>query len=226
MKAIKGNKICPKLLRLGVWFLLTPYSLILTTAFIAGCATAPHRPFVASSLSSERLFIGSTAYFTAKTLTKAVHGESRWDRQAHVWILTAGSHELRAAAEMSAVVIDGEAVYLSKVPRLWEGELIFPENLWSDQLSRWGIPPAAPSRRPVTRFRTAIVDPGHGGRDPGAIGRKGLREKVIALDVAKRLRDLLVREGFRVVMTRYDDRFIPLGQRSAIANRPPRPQPR
>ncbi|PIQ82650.1 MAG: N-acetylmuramoyl-L-alanine amidase, partial [Candidatus Omnitrophica bacterium CG11_big_fil_rev_8_21_14_0_20_64_10] len=54
--------------------------------------------------------------------------------------------------------------------------------------------------------------------DPGAIGRTGLREKEITLDIAKRLRDLLVRDGFHVVMTRYDDRFIALDRRTVIAN--------
>jgi len=198
---------------------LIPYTLPLIAAFFAGCATAPHHLSISSTLAAERLFIGSTPYLTARTLTRAVQGEGRWDREAYVWILTAGSHELRVAAEMSVALVDGEVVPLSAVPRLWKGELILPERLWADQLSRWGIPPMAPFHRSITRFRTAILDPGHGGRDPGAIGRRGLQEKVIALDVAKRLRDLLVREGFRVVMTRYDDRFIPLRKRSAIANR-------
>lgn len=63
------------------------------------------------------------------------------------------------------------------------------------------------------------LDPGHGGEDTGTIGPTGLREKDVVLDIALRLRDLLVnRLGVEVIMTREDDRFVPLEERTAIAN--------
>lgn len=64
-----------------------------------------------------------------------------------------------------------------------------------------------------------VIDPGHGGKDAGTIGRGGLREKDVVLAVSLKLRDLLVeRLGVEVIMTRSDDRFIPLEERTAIAN--------
>lgn len=64
-----------------------------------------------------------------------------------------------------------------------------------------------------------VVDPGHGGHDPGAIGPGGLREKDLVLSIAHRLKPLLEeRLGTQVIMTRDDDRFIPLEERTAIAN--------
>lgn len=64
-----------------------------------------------------------------------------------------------------------------------------------------------------------VIDPGHGGHDTGTIGPSGLREKDVVLDVALRLRKLIVRRmGSEVVMTRHDDTFIPLEERTAIAN--------
>ncbi|RLB00598.1 MAG: N-acetylmuramoyl-L-alanine amidase [Deltaproteobacteria bacterium] len=66
---------------------------------------------------------------------------------------------------------------------------------------------------------TVVVDPGHGGRDPGAIGPTGLKEKDVVLKIAKRVRDKIRRRlGWRVVLTREGDRYIPLEQRTAIAN--------
>jgi N-acetylmuramoyl-L-alanine amidase len=63
------------------------------------------------------------------------------------------------------------------------------------------------------------IDPGHGGHDTGTIGPTGLREKDIVLDVGLRLKKLLERKvGCEVVMTRSDDTFIPLEERTAIAN--------
>ena len=64
-----------------------------------------------------------------------------------------------------------------------------------------------------------VIDPGHGGHDPGAKAN-GLTESQLTLDVALRLQKLLEKEpGFEVVMTRATDVFIPLEERTAIANR-------
>jgi N-acetylmuramoyl-L-alanine amidase len=71
----------------------------------------------------------------------------------------------------------------------------------------------------VGHFRTVIVDAGHGGSDRGARARSGLQEKHLALDTAKRLARELRARGFQVIETRHDDTFIPLGQRTHIANR-------
>lgn len=66
---------------------------------------------------------------------------------------------------------------------------------------------------------TIAIDPGHGGHDNGSVGLGGLKEKDLVLDVAERFAELLRnRMGARVIFTRSDDRFLPLEQRSAIAN--------
>lgn len=65
-----------------------------------------------------------------------------------------------------------------------------------------------------------IIDPGHGGRDPGAIGPTGLYEKTVVLDIAKRLSRLLKRRlGVEVLLTREGDQFVPLKERTSFANR-------
>jgi len=67
---------------------------------------------------------------------------------------------------------------------------------------------------------TVVLDAGHGGHDTGAIGTTGLMEKDVVLDLALRLRRLLrTRLGVRVIMTRTEDVFVPLQERTAIANR-------
>jgi N-acetylmuramoyl-L-alanine amidase len=65
--------------------------------------------------------------------------------------------------------------------------------------------------------RTIIVDPGHGGADPGAIGLGGLREKDVTLRLAKSLSAKLRTMGFHVVTTRDNDRTVSLEERTAIA---------
>jgi len=65
---------------------------------------------------------------------------------------------------------------------------------------------------------TIVVDAGHGGHDRGGVPGQRVSEKMMALDVAQRLRAYLQSNGYRVVMTRNSDVFIPLGTRTAIAN--------
>ncbi|MEY2500619.1 MAG: N-acetylmuramoyl-L-alanine amidase [Verrucomicrobiota bacterium] len=67
------------------------------------------------------------------------------------------------------------------------------------------------------KIQTIVLDPGHGGYDKGAASTFGL-EKNFALDVARQLRPLLQAKGFKVVMTRETDVFIPLEVRARIAN--------
>ena len=67
------------------------------------------------------------------------------------------------------------------------------------------------------RLSTVVIDPGHGGRDPGAVGIGGIREKDVNLKLALRLAERLRKRAFKVVLTREDDRYLDLEERTAIA---------
>ena len=68
--------------------------------------------------------------------------------------------------------------------------------------------------RPI---ETVVIDPGHGGKDPGAIGIGGLREKDITLELSRMLAEALQERGFKTVLTRNDDRTLTLLERTALA---------
>jgi len=75
------------------------------------------------------------------------------------------------------------------------------------------------SKKEKWEFKTIVIDAGHGGKDPGAVGYKGTKEKDIALDVAKRLEKKLSKNmNVKVVMTRDEDVFLRLSERTKIAN--------
>jgi N-acetylmuramoyl-L-alanine amidase len=92
------------------------------------------------------------------------------------------------------------------------------------------LPPAAPPPRvgrtgrriePAQEAAHAlrvVIDPGHGGKDPGARGVRGLTEKDVVLNVSKLLASRLREDGIEVALTRRDDRFLSLEQRTAFAN--------
>ena len=101
----------------------------------------------------------------------------------------------------------------------------------SNETSREPIPistkPASPTENGSQTLTRAlglkvariVIDPGHGGFDTGTIGPTGLEEKNVVLDVALRLRKLIeTRTNSEVFMTRSTDKFVPLEERTAIAN--------
>lgn len=99
----------------------------------------------------------------------------------------------------------------------------------SDQNGRFAAPRAVatpvPQRRVVVAdiegsrpSTTVVIDAGHGGFDRGGIPGQRVAEKTMNLDVAQRLKTVLASNGYRVVMTRDSDVFVPLPTRVAIAN--------
>ena len=72
--------------------------------------------------------------------------------------------------------------------------------------------------KPERAIKRIVLDPGHGGQDPGALGRRGTREKVVVIDVARRLKKKLEKQGFEVILARDSDQFVSLADRSKCGN--------
>ncbi|MCK9276038.1 MAG: LysM peptidoglycan-binding domain-containing protein [Syntrophales bacterium] len=70
---------------------------------------------------------------------------------------------------------------------------------------------------PSDKKTIVVIDPGHGGEDPGAIGRHGTKEKDIVLRISKVLRDMLVQRGYKVLLTREGDYYVSFKKRLQIA---------
>lgn len=114
----------------------------------------------------------------------------------------------------------GQRIVLDLQQRVYERVFYLPEpfRLVID-VSRH--PPRSSWRAGVDGqgLRRVVLDPGHGGHDPGAIGYTGLREKDVALDVAHRAAPLIARElGIDTLLTRDEDEYVPLHERVAKAN--------
>ena len=81
-------------------------------------------------------------------------------------------------------------------------------------------PPAVPGTpNKLNRQPAIMIDPGHGGEDPGAIGPSGLREKDVVLAIGREVKKILDSYGYKTYMTRNEDIFIPLGVRVAKARK-------
>jgi N-acetylmuramoyl-L-alanine amidase len=93
--------------------------------------------------------------------------------------------------------------------------------------SRKRLPPPGTGKAPSLTLaqqlglgvRKVVIDPGHGGKDPGAVGPSGLKEKDVVLGIAKRLQQKVkTKLNLAAILTRSSDRFMPLEERTALAN--------
>ncbi len=129
--------------------------------------------------------------------------------------LTAGQRSLQVTLNSKELFINGIKFLLSYPVVEHQQEVLISRM----DLSKLIEPVLRPSKIVgADLVKTVILDPGHGGHDGGAKGSWGM-EKDFNLDVAKRARNLLLRKGYQVKMTRSDDRFIPLAERASFANK-------
>lgn len=118
-----------------------------------------------------------------------------------------GSHKVIPLSDPDRVVIDVTNVEKKTVTTRAKGESAEPDVMAL-------LPPP-----PLFTIKTIMIDPGHGGKDPGAIGVNGLEEKEVVLDVSLRLKKMIEKKlKKKVIMTRDQDVFIPLDERTLMAN--------
>jgi N-acetylmuramoyl-L-alanine amidase len=151
-------------------------------------------------------------------------------------LLDATLPALQAHGFVQAIAVDGTAIAIDVGPRFASfrasDSAVEPDatRILIDLFSateQTTAPPGAPAPGPeppplplpATGVRTVVLDPGHGGEERGAAGARGTLEKTLTLAVARRAKAALeARLGARVLLTREDDRAVPLDLRAAVAN--------
>jgi N-acetylmuramoyl-L-alanine amidase len=196
---------------------------------------AAGRPGITLPLAVE----GGRAYLPLRPAVEYFGGKTSW-HAANQRVLVQGLNGRSASLNLGlpkSVVDRTRLVRLPASPRLLRGQVVVtPETLvvlwrqldpqvpvYDPQHNLLTVGPgqaaSETSKAATTKAKPLVVlDAGHGGKDPGAIGPSGLKEKVVTLEVALRLRELLVARGLRVLLTRSDDTFVPLPRRAEIAN--------
>ncbi|MFA5114955.1 MAG: N-acetylmuramoyl-L-alanine amidase [Candidatus Omnitrophota bacterium] len=188
---------------------------LMLAAFAAGCATIPSRGGLPN------YSINGVSYVPLAALCESRGIKWEYDPYSKTINLAKDAHHLNLMVGERLVLVDGVAQHLRYPVDFYRGAIVVPYK-FKEQVIDVLFKEQKPSRRavavPLTRFKKIVIDAGHGGTDPGAIGTTGVREKVLTLDIAKRLSRLLRQDGFEVVMTRTSDTFVSLNRRVDIAN--------
>jgi len=143
----------------------------------------------------------------------------QWDHVAQVATLGYRGIKAEVLVGSNLVIIDRERVTLSAPVRVVRSAVVVPIDFQSKVIDRLRLRAVEQKRYGTTQIREIIIDAGHGGKDPGAIGRSGEQEKKIVLDISRRLKKILQDRGIKVKMTRERDEFVSLQKRTEMASR-------
>lgn len=199
--------------------------LLIGLIFLAGCATQSQYFKLEQSLQKDIKVFDGTQYVPLSKACDVYGAGFEWDPYIQKASVKKDSYNIALRAYSDRVLINGAEKRLDRPVVLDNGIVFVPVS----SLGNFFIPLPGPvyvEKTPVVaapgRFiiRTIVLDPGHGGKDAGAVGRRlRLKEKDTALALAKMIKARLEKAGVRVIMTRDSDNFISLSRRADMANR-------
>jgi N-acetylmuramoyl-L-alanine amidase len=160
--------------------------------------------------------IDGQAYINLKSLADYFGMRSSWFEGGKQFRLKSEWTTLDFEVNNRLMRINGLPVYLGFLPKKSSDALYLSQSDFHQVLQPIMTPQVFEGR---PQYRRIVIDPGHGGNDSGARNEDyGLEEKMLTLDVAKRLKVLLEPVGFEVFLTRDTDVYVPLERRAEIAN--------
>ncbi len=189
----------------------------------SGCATVPRKVAVREGLLSQAVKIDGKDYLPATVVAMYYQMKWEWDLVAKKAELIKGKDILAFYVGMEYAVVNSRPERISYPAVFYEGAVVIPADFAAQRITQiLGLPKTAirPPPKPAQKYtiRKVVVDAGHGGQDPGAIGITGLKEKDVTLDMVRRIKDELSASGIDVILTRDRDKFVSLSERTRIAN--------
>lgn len=203
-----------------IYFSIIVFSLY----FLSGCATIGKIPpmSVSPALQDHLVSINSVSYVPLVVVCERFNYKWSWDTVARKAGIQNKDNYIRFVEGSRFVLLNNSIEKMESPAVLYMGALMVPvsfvQTRMLDKKDSFIARPAKSTRKGQYLLGKVVIDAGHGGKDPGALGRCGLVEKDAALDIAKKLKEKLEAEGFQAFLTRSNDKFIALSKRSQIAN--------
>jgi len=199
---------------------LTSFVLCFLTFVLAGCATAPGG---ASGRFKDSVRIGGTSYVSAESVGEAYDLDYYWDPISKKVVLSKDGKSAKMMVGSNTVLLNDSVRTIDKEIKFHQGSCVIPRTFaykalapfFREKRIRKEVLGRQTSALPI---RNVVIDAGHGGKDPGAIGKSGLKEKDVVLDIAKQLKRELQSLGIKATLTRSNDSFVSLGQRARVTN--------
>jgi len=205
---------------------LRHFVLILFLVMLAGCATVQVKD--SFSIKGPRYCVDGCAYVSLDSVTRAYNVSSKWNYTDKKVTLSRGGIHAEFYIGSDIVVIDGVSYKLKNPVIVKRNTILLPRDFSESVLADFFMKKQASALPATEKLKAAspyhaikkiVLDPGHGGKDPGAVSMSGLREKDIVLDIARRIKRYLEAESIEVRLTRSDDTFVSLWRRADIANK-------
>ena len=186
----------------------------------SGCAY--HQDIIRTpdiSLYNQTIMFHNTRYVPLLNFCDYYRLDCNWDLVSQRIELKKDSKSVVLRPDSSYALVDGRAMTLDYPVEYKSGAAYIPTKTAVYIAEKVFGLKKVPGLVPKTyEIRTVVIDPGHGGKDPGARGKYGTREKDVVLDVARKMKKDLEKSGLKVYLTRSSDVFIPLDKRTAFAN--------
>jgi len=178
---------------------------LLIILFLAGCATTSKYGGFTPNPSD---------YISVGDFCKKHNLQYDFDTLDDVVKIFSKEDDIRLILNSNVVYFNGSTFSLSIPPQYSNGKIFVPRDLEKKIFAKEPV-----MFKSAFNIQTIVVDPGHGGKDPGAISCRGLKEKDLNLKIAKFVKEELEARGFKVVLTRDKDVYIPLQGRVDVARR-------
>ncbi len=162
------------------------------------------------------LKMGGVDYLSLKSTAEYFGMKHTWAVRGQKLALSSDWTRLEFDSDRRYFLMNGRKVYLGFAITRHRSDLYLSRTDFEKTLKPLLTPQAF---TPVPKLFRIVIDPGHGGKDPGTQNsKKGLKEKTVVLDISKRLQTILKKQGYDVILTRQSDQFIDLARRPALAN--------
>ena len=190
--------------------------------FLTGCETVPVKE-TQVQLPGPTFTINNLQYKPLVSICQYYNIQWEWDTISNEATLKRSDTIIKLAANSDIALVNGRPEKLDGSVVFFENGLAVPQTFATKVLNRaFGQTYIPPRETPATNYytlKTIVLDPGHGGADPGAVGKRSTKEKILSLDIAKRIANYLSQNDLNVILTRDSDRFISLPRRVQVAQR-------
>ncbi len=176
--------------------------------FLGGCVSLPSEPFRVEPIKAELLL---------KDICKQNNIYWQWDSISQVVTLNLPRGEAKLLVGSNIVLVAGTEIILDEPIRISKSSVVVPRDFEIKVIGDLSVRSMDIDKCILQKVQSVVIDAGHGGKDSGAIGRSGIYEKHVVLDISKRVKKILQRNKLKVVMTRDNDDFETLKRRTEIA---------